>query len=121
MKPSARKNRDHVFSVFHQLNLKDAASYVAEVSFVFYYYIWESQDKGDKGTPVGSLLQGERRGSLEFFRNETAVINFKKKFGAEFSEELPDITADVSNEYGPTEWVIPLITCTDDVCVRAET
>lgn len=39
MKPSARKNRDHVFSVFHQLNLKDAASYVAEVSFVFYYYI----------------------------------------------------------------------------------
>lgn len=39
MKPSARKNQDHVFSVFHQLNLKDAASYVAEVSFVFYYYI----------------------------------------------------------------------------------
>lgn len=70
---------------------------------------------------MGSLLQGERRGSLEFFRNETAVINFKKKFGAEFSEELPDITADVSNEYGPTEWVIPLITCTDDVCVCAET
>lgn len=34
MKPSARKNRDHVFTVFHQLNLKDAASYVAEVSFV---------------------------------------------------------------------------------------
>lgn len=32
MKPSVRKNQDHVFSVFHQLNLKDAASYVAEVS-----------------------------------------------------------------------------------------
>uniref|UniRef100_A0A671Z2T6 Sodium/hydrogen exchanger n=1 Tax=Sparus aurata TaxID=8175 RepID=A0A671Z2T6_SPAAU len=31
MKPSARKNRDHIFSVFHQLNLKDAMSYVAEV------------------------------------------------------------------------------------------
>lgn len=31
MKPSARKNRDHVFNVFHQLNLKDAMSYVAEV------------------------------------------------------------------------------------------
>ncbi|TNM93068.1 hypothetical protein fugu_018470 [Takifugu bimaculatus] len=75
MKPSARKNQDHVFSVFHQLNLKDAASYVAE---------------------------GERRGSLEFFRNGNAVINFKKKFGEEFSEVLPDITADVSNEHGPT-------------------
>lgn len=34
MKPSARKNRDYVFSVFHQLNLKDAASYVAEVGVV---------------------------------------------------------------------------------------
>lgn len=31
MKPSVRKNRDYVFSIFHQLNLKDAASYVAEV------------------------------------------------------------------------------------------
>lgn len=51
---------------------------------------------------MGSLLQGERRGSLEFFRNDTAVINFNKKFGVEFSEVLPDITADVSNEYGPT-------------------
>lgn len=32
MKPSARKGQDHIFSVFHQLNLKDAASYVAQVS-----------------------------------------------------------------------------------------
>lgn len=32
MKPSARKTHDYVFNVFHQLNLKDAASYVAEVS-----------------------------------------------------------------------------------------
>lgn len=31
MKPSARKKRDHVFKVFHQLNLKDAMNYVAEV------------------------------------------------------------------------------------------
>uniref|UniRef100_A0A674MTS7 Sodium/hydrogen exchanger n=1 Tax=Takifugu rubripes TaxID=31033 RepID=A0A674MTS7_TAKRU len=38
MKPSARKNQDHVFSVFHQLNLKDAASYVAEVSFLSFFY-----------------------------------------------------------------------------------
>lgn len=55
----------------------------------------------DRGTSLGCLLQGERRGSLEFFRNGTAVINFKKKFGAEFSEVLPDITADVSDECGP--------------------
>ncbi|XP_010785183.1 sodium/hydrogen exchanger 3-like, partial [Notothenia coriiceps] len=31
MKPSARKSRDYVFNVFHQLNLKDAMSYVEEV------------------------------------------------------------------------------------------
>lgn len=31
MKPSARKNRDYVFKVFHQLNLKDAISYVNQV------------------------------------------------------------------------------------------
>uniref|UniRef100_A0A665VWS9 Sodium/hydrogen exchanger n=1 Tax=Echeneis naucrates TaxID=173247 RepID=A0A665VWS9_ECHNA len=52
MKPSARKNRDYVYKVFHQLNLKDAMSYVAE---------------------------GERRGSLEFVRNDKAFIDFKKK------------------------------------------
>nr|AXV43379.1 sodium/hydrogen exchanger 3 [Lateolabrax maculatus] len=73
LKPSARKNLDHVFSVFHQLNLKDAMSYVAE---------------------------GERRGSLEFVRNETAFIDFKKKFGDEFSEVMPDIMADMSEDHG---------------------
>ena len=31
MKPSARKQQDRLFTVFHQLNLKDAMSYVAEV------------------------------------------------------------------------------------------
>lgn len=35
MKPSARKKRDHVFNVFHQLNLKDAMNYVAEVRLCF--------------------------------------------------------------------------------------
>uniref|UniRef100_A0A665VVY9 Sodium/hydrogen exchanger n=1 Tax=Echeneis naucrates TaxID=173247 RepID=A0A665VVY9_ECHNA len=64
MKPSARKNRDYVYKVFHQLNLKDAMSYVAE---------------------------GERRGSLEFVRNDKAFIDFKKKFGDDFSEAMPDI------------------------------
>ncbi|KAG8004939.1 Sodium/hydrogen exchanger 3 [Nibea albiflora] len=73
MKPSARKNRDYVFKVFHKLNLKDAMSYVAE---------------------------GERRGSLEFVRNETAFVDFKKKFGDEFTEVMPDIMADTSEDNG---------------------
>ncbi|KAL6099451.1 slc9a3 [Pungitius sinensis] len=68
MKKSARKSRDQVFKVFHRLNLKDAMSYVAE---------------------------GERRGSLEFVRNETAFIDFKKKF----VDDLPDITAGMSDDH----------------------
>ncbi|KAM8840281.1 sodium/hydrogen exchanger 3.1 isoform 2-T2 [Spinachia spinachia] len=68
MKKSARKGRDYVFKVFHQLNLKDAIDYVAE---------------------------GERRGSLEFVRNESAFIDFKKKFG----DDLPDITAGMSDDH----------------------
>ncbi|CAB1447226.1 unnamed protein product [Pleuronectes platessa] len=71
MKPSARKNRDNVFSIFHQLNLKDAMSYVAE---------------------------GERRGSLEFIRNDNSYVDFKKKFGEEFSEVMPDIMADMRDD-----------------------
>uniref|UniRef100_A0A8C4EFH8 Sodium/hydrogen exchanger n=1 Tax=Dicentrarchus labrax TaxID=13489 RepID=A0A8C4EFH8_DICLA len=74
MKPSARKNRDYVFKVFHKLNLKDAMRYVTE---------------------------GERRGSLEFVRNETAFIDFKKKFDDDFSEVMPDIMADTSDDYNP--------------------
>lgn len=31
MKPSARKKNDYLFNVFHQLNMKDALDYVAEV------------------------------------------------------------------------------------------
>ncbi|XP_061738720.1 sodium/hydrogen exchanger 3-like [Nerophis ophidion] len=73
MKPSARKNRDYVFKVFHKLNLKDAMSYVAE---------------------------GERRGSLEFVRNESAFIDFKKKFGDKFSGVMPDIMADMGEDHG---------------------
>ncbi|XP_020338827.1 sodium/hydrogen exchanger 3 [Oncorhynchus kisutch] len=68
MKPSARKSRDYIFNIFHQLNLKDAMSYVKE---------------------------GERRGSLAFVRNETkADVDFNKKFRASFSEIMPDIMAD---------------------------
>ncbi|XP_077447476.1 sodium/hydrogen exchanger 3.1 isoform X3 [Stigmatopora argus] len=71
MKPSARKNRDYVFKVFHRLNLKDAMSYVTE---------------------------GERRGSLEFIRNESAFVDFKKKYGRKFSEVMPDIMADMTDD-----------------------
>uniref|UniRef100_A0A4W5NNE0 Sodium/hydrogen exchanger n=1 Tax=Hucho hucho TaxID=62062 RepID=A0A4W5NNE0_9TELE len=68
MKPSARKSRDYIFNIFHQLNLKDAISYVKE---------------------------GERRGSLAFVRNETkADVDFNKKFRANFSEIMPDIMAE---------------------------
>ncbi|XP_077405362.1 sodium/hydrogen exchanger 3-like isoform X1 [Vanacampus margaritifer] len=73
MKPSARKNRDYVFKVFHQLNLKDAMSYVAE---------------------------GERRGSLEFIRNESAFVDFKKNYGDKFSDVMPDIMADMAEDRG---------------------
>uniref|UniRef100_A0A3B4AGM0 Sodium/hydrogen exchanger n=1 Tax=Periophthalmus magnuspinnatus TaxID=409849 RepID=A0A3B4AGM0_9GOBI len=71
MKPSARKKHDHVFDVFHQLNLRDALDYVAE---------------------------GECKGSLEFIRNETAYIDFRKKFGDDFSDiSMPDITIDMGD------------------------
>uniref|UniRef100_A0A4W5PR26 Sodium/hydrogen exchanger n=1 Tax=Hucho hucho TaxID=62062 RepID=A0A4W5PR26_9TELE len=61
MTPSARKSCDHIFNIFHKLNLKDAMSYVKE---------------------------GERRGSLAFVRNETkADVDFNKKFSA----TLPDL------------------------------
>ena len=46
------------------------------------------------------MSQGERRGSLEFVRNETSVVDFKKKFGTELSEAIPDIMADTSDDYG---------------------
>ncbi|XP_041868486.1 sodium/hydrogen exchanger 3-like [Melanotaenia boesemani] len=71
MKPSKRKEQDQIFSVFHQLNLKDAASYV---------------------------MEGESRGSLEFIRNEGAIIDFKKKFGEDFYKAMPDVMADTSDE-----------------------
>lgn len=45
-------------------------------------------------------MQGERRGSLEFVRNETAIVDFKKKLGDDFAEVMPDITADTSDDHG---------------------
>ncbi|XP_059899507.1 sodium/hydrogen exchanger 3-like [Gadus macrocephalus] len=74
MKPSARKDRDHLFNIFHQLNLKDAVSYVQE---------------------------GERRGSLEFIRNKTAVVDFKKKFDDDMSDMVPDIMANATSAAVP--------------------
>ncbi|XP_061520127.1 sodium/hydrogen exchanger 3-like [Phycodurus eques] len=72
MKPSARKNRDCVFKVFHKLNLKDAMSYVTK---------------------------GERSGSLGFIRNESAFVDFKKYEG-KFPEVMPDIMADMADDSG---------------------
>lgn len=48
------------------------------------------------------MFQGERRGSLEFIHNETAYVDFKKKFGDEFKEVMPDIMTDASDDYGST-------------------
>ncbi|MEQ2300311.1 hypothetical protein AMECASPLE_024106 [Ameca splendens] len=71
LKPSARKKQDHLFNVFHQLNLQDAMEYVTK---------------------------GERRGSLEFIRNESAFIDFKKRFDEDFADAMPDIMADKADE-----------------------
>lgn len=55
-----------------------------------------------KVTPLVCTFQGERRGSLEFVRNETAYVDFKKKFGDEFKEVMPDIMTEPSDDYGST-------------------
>ncbi|KAF3707201.1 Sodium/hydrogen exchanger 3 [Channa argus] len=72
MRASVRDVQEPIFNVFHELNLRDAMSYVAE---------------------------GERKGSLEFIRNETAFVDFNKKFGDGFSEVMSGIMADMSNKY----------------------
>uniref|UniRef100_A0A3Q4HI70 Sodium/hydrogen exchanger n=1 Tax=Neolamprologus brichardi TaxID=32507 RepID=A0A3Q4HI70_NEOBR len=79
MKPSARKKQDQVFDVFHQLNLKDAMEYVTE---------------------------GERRGSLEFVRNENSIIDFKKKSE---SESFDINNANMSNDLGAIRDPIPSV------------
>ncbi|XP_043995503.1 sodium/hydrogen exchanger 3-like [Gambusia affinis] len=73
LKPSVRDKQDHLYNVFHQLNLQDATEYVKE---------------------------GERRGSLEFIRNESAFVDFKKKFGEDYEKAMPDIMADMTNDQG---------------------
>ncbi|KAL0962586.1 hypothetical protein UPYG_G00342120 [Umbra pygmaea] len=65
MNPTARKSRDYIFNIFHQLNIKDAMSYVQE---------------------------GERRGSLAFVRNDSkADVDFNKKLDPDFEDMMPDI------------------------------
>ncbi|KAJ3580807.1 hypothetical protein NHX12_018942, partial [Muraenolepis orangiensis] len=44
---------------------------------------------------------GERRGSLEFVRNKSAVVDFKKKFNQDISDMMPDIMADAANDALP--------------------
>uniref|UniRef100_A0A3P8NJI8 Sodium/hydrogen exchanger n=1 Tax=Astatotilapia calliptera TaxID=8154 RepID=A0A3P8NJI8_ASTCA len=82
MKPSARKKQDDVFDVFHQLNLKDAMEYVTE---------------------------GERRGSLEFVRNDSAILDFKKKLESEYTEVMPDIPPYMINDHGAIRDHIPSV------------
>uniref|UniRef100_W5MMZ6 Sodium/hydrogen exchanger n=1 Tax=Lepisosteus oculatus TaxID=7918 RepID=W5MMZ6_LEPOC len=68
MKPSARKSQDYIFHVFHQLNLKDAVSYVSE---------------------------GERQGSLAFLRSENdANVDFNRKRHSAMSVMAPDLIHD---------------------------
>ncbi|XP_038822205.1 sodium/hydrogen exchanger 3-like [Salvelinus namaycush] len=81
MTPSARKSCDHIFNIFHKLNLKDAMSYVKE---------------------------GERRGSLAFIRKETKIdVDFYKKFGANFSEMMPYImTENMGSDHVPVSSIL---------------
>ena len=44
------------------------------------------------------MAQGERRGSLEFVRNKTAVVDFKKRFDEDM---VPDIMADATADAAP--------------------
>lgn len=98
MKPSARKKRDHVFSVFHQLNLKDAMNYVADVR-LFSFFSYECSKNVYIVTNLGGMFQGERRGSLEFVRNERPIVDFKKKFGIDHHEVIPHIMPDASEAH----------------------
>ncbi|XP_062385977.1 sodium/hydrogen exchanger 3-like isoform X2 [Sardina pilchardus] len=71
MKPKQRKTRDYLFGIFHKLNLEDAMNYVTE---------------------------GERRGSLAFVRgDEDAQVDFRKKFGADIEDVMPDIMVDTEH------------------------
>lgn len=45
-------------------------------------------------------FQGERSGSLEFIRNDSVLIDFKKKLGDDMLEAMPDVTADTSFDQG---------------------
>lgn len=62
MKPSARKNRDYVFNVFHKLNLKDAINYVEEVSRVCFFVFFVSGQKKERSSwesyPFGLHVSG---------------------------------------------------------------
>lgn len=106
MNPSVRKNQDRLFNVFHELNVKDAVNYVEEV--------WTSGRARGGGGGGGSvidvgleqevlfLFQGERRGSLEFIRNDSAFIDFKKKLDDDSaSEAMPDIMANMADDHAP--------------------
>lgn len=48
---------------------------------------------------LANVFQGERRGSLEFVRNETALVDFKKKFGIDHEDFMPDMMPDASEAH----------------------
>lgn len=97
IKPSANKKRDQVFKVFHQLNLKDAVNYVAEVRFYFFSFFL--MGAAGKVTNLDDMFQGESRGSLEFVHNESAFVDFKKKFDIEHEDIMPDIMPEASEAH----------------------
>lgn len=52
-------------------------------------------------TSVIFFTQGEQQGSLAFVRSEEAAnIDFKKQFGSEFADMMPDIMADMNHDLG---------------------
>uniref|UniRef100_W5MMV8 Sodium/hydrogen exchanger n=1 Tax=Lepisosteus oculatus TaxID=7918 RepID=W5MMV8_LEPOC len=66
IKPSVRKSRDYLFSVYHHLNVQDAVSYVSE---------------------------GEHQGSLAFLRSESdANVDFNKNLSSKVSEIISKMT-----------------------------
>lgn len=58
---------------------------------------------------LGSMSQGERRGSLEFVRNESAIVNFKKKFHDVLSEVEPDTLDDDDDAVPTIGWAVTFI------------
>ncbi|XP_019479898.1 PREDICTED: sodium/hydrogen exchanger 3 [Hipposideros armiger] len=64
MRRSAQKSRDRILNVFHELNLKDAISYVAEVRTLRVLSVWEMGLQRDTGTGCDSHWSLPRGGVM---------------------------------------------------------